>query len=157
MALIIYCISFSHVVLERTQLGADLFYYLGMKNWRYYIFFVIGILIRKHFDGFVRMTDNHYCMAVFVLGFFAMVFFADQINFPMWKPLNMLIYGTLSFVVIFTFFRKHQLTFSCDTSLGRAMQHIGKHTMDIYMIHYFLLPRNMDFLGDFFNLHVNPL
>lgn len=42
-AMVIFCISFSHELIERTQLGADLFHYLGMKNWRYYIFFCVGV------------------------------------------------------------------------------------------------------------------
>ena len=36
------------------------------------------------------------------------------------------------------------------------MQYIGRRTMDIYMIHYFLLPLNLGFVGQFFADHVNP-
>lgn len=156
VAFIIFAISYSHVQIERTQIGADLFHYLGMKNWRYYIFFIVGVLVRKHFNGFVQLTDNKYAMALSILGFFGMVFYADHIDFPMWKPLNMLIYGMLSIIVIFTFFRKYETSFQSSTKLGYSMQYIGRRTMDIYMIHYFLLPRNMDFVGQFFANNVNP-
>ena len=155
-ALLIYGISYSHELIERTQLGADLFHYLGMKNWRYYIFFIVGVLIRKHFNGFVKLTDNRYWMAVFILGFFGMVFYSDHIDFPMWKPLNMLIYGMLSIIVIFTFFRKYETSFQSSTKLGYSMQYIGRRTMDIYMIHYFLLPRNLNPLGTLFSEYNNP-
>ncbi len=156
IAFVIYAISFSHVQIERTQIGADLFHYLGMKNWRYYIFFIIGILIRKHFNSFVKLTDHKYWMALFILGFFCMVFYSEHIDFPMWKPLNMLIYGTLSIIVIFTFFRKYESSFQNTTKLGYTMQYVGKRTMDIYMLHYFLLPRNMEVVGQFFSDNVNP-
>ena len=155
-AMVIFCISFSHELIERTQLGADLFHYLGMKNWRFYLFFCIGILIRKHFDSFVKLTDNRYWMALFVLGFFAMVFCANKITLRIWQPLNMLIYGILSIIVIFTFFRKHEGSFRGTTKLGYCLQFIGKRTMDIYMIHYFLLPRNLNVLGKAFTDYVNP-
>jgi fucose 4-O-acetylase-like acetyltransferase len=36
------------------------------------------------------------------------------------------------------------------------MQYVGKRTMDIYMLHYFLLPRNMEVVGQFFSDNVNP-
>ena len=156
VAFIIFAISYSHVQIERTQIGADLFHYLGMKNWRYYIFFIVGVLVRKHFNGFVQFTDNKYAMALSILGFFGMVFYADHIDFSMWKPLNMLIYGVLSIIVIFTFFRKYETSFQSSTKLGYAMQYIGRRTMDIYMIHYFLLPLNLGFVGQFFANNVNP-
>lgn len=155
-AMVIFCISFSHELIERTQLGTDLFHYLGMKNWRFFLFFCIGILIRKHFDSFVKLTDNRYWMALFVLGFFAMVFCANKITLRIWQPLNMLIYGILSIIVIFTFFRKHEDSFRSTTKLGYCMQFIGKRTMDIYMIHYFLLPRNLSVLGNWFASNPNP-
>jgi len=156
VAFVIYAASYSHVQIERTQIGADLFHYLGMKNWRFYVFFIVGVLVRKHFDSFVKLTANKYAMAIFILAFFAMVFYADHIDFPMWKPLNMLSYGILSILVIFTFFRKYEASFLSTTKLGYGMQYIGRRTMDIYMIHYFLLPRNIDFVGQFFTEHVNP-
>lgn len=156
VALFFFAISYSHVQIERTQFGAEMFHHLGMKNWRYFIFFIVGVLIRKHFDEFVKFTDHRYWLAVFILGFFGMVFYADHISFSWWKPLNMLIYGILSIIVIFTFFRKYQSAFQSSTKLGYVMQYIGKRTMDIYMIHYFLLPRHLDVLGHVFNIHVNP-
>lgn len=156
VAFVIFAVSFSHVQIERTQIGADLFHYLGMKDWRFYVFFIVGVLVRKHFDSFVKLTEHKYGMAIFILAFFAMVFYADHIDFPMWKPLNMLSYGILSILVIFTFFRKYQASFMSTTKLGYAMQYIGRRTMDIYMIHYFILPRNLNPLGILFSEYNNP-
>ena len=156
IALLIYGISYSHKIIERTQFGADLFYYLGMKNWRYYLFFCLGVFVRKNFNTFIKTTDQSWWMALFILGFFGMIFYADKITIPMWKPLNMIIYGGLSIVVIFTFFRKHENAFLCTRKLGYVMQYIGKRTMDIYMIHYFLLPRNLNPLGEVLAENPNP-
>ena len=156
IALLIYGISYSHEIIERTQFGADLFYYLGMKNWRYYLFFCLGVFVRKNFNTFVKTTDQSWWMALFILGFFGMIFYADNITIPMWKPLNMIIYGGLSVVIIFTFFRKYENAFLNTSRLGYVMQYIGKRTMDIYMIHYFLLPRNLNSLGQLFTEYSNP-
>lgn len=156
IALLIYGISYSHEIIEKTQFGADIFHYLGMKNWRYYIFFCLGVFIRINFNAFIKITDQPWWMALFILGFFGMIFYADKITIPMWKPLNMIIYGGLSIVIIFTFFRKYENAFLKTRRLGYVMQYIGKRTMDIYMIHYFLLPRNLNPLGEVLAENPNP-
>ena len=156
IAFLLYITSFSHVVIERTELGAKLFHYLGMENWREYIFFTFGILVRKHIESFKKLTDNAYVMAGFILVFFFMVFFADKIEYPFWKPIRRLIYGGISIVVIFSFFRKYEPSFSSERKFGYCLQYVGRRTLDIYMIHYFFLPRHLDFLGNFFVEYSNP-
>lgn len=156
VAMVIYAISYSHVMIERTQLGADLFHYLGMKNWRFYIFFCIGVLMRKHHDTVIKMLDNKYMMGAFVILFFFMVFYAGKIDFSFWSPICMLIYGGVSILVIYAFFRKYQETFSRNNSFGYWAQYAGKRTMDIYMIHYFLLPFHLDVMGKWFADNPNP-
>ena len=41
--------------------------------------------------------------------------------------------------------------------MGRGLQYIGQRTLDIYLLHYFLLPKNLSMLGDFFMLYNNPI
>lgn len=156
ISFIIFAISFSHTIIQRTQIGAELFYYLGVKNWRYYIFFCFGILVRKHFMTFLRLTDSNW-MALVVICFFAMVLWSDGIIWPLWKPIKTLLYGGLSIVVIFSFFRKYESAFVNNKPIGYCLQYIGRRTLDIYMIHYFLLPRNLHIIGDFFSNNNNPL
>lgn len=156
VAFLIFILSYSHTIIEKTQIGADLFHYLGVKNWRYYLFFCIGVAIRNSFHQFEKLTDNPYWMALFIIGFFFMIFFADDIDFPTWKPINIFLYGTLSIIVIFAFFRKYESSFKADTRLGYAMQYIGKRTLDVYMIHYFLLPKNLHLLGKYLEEYSNP-
>lgn len=40
---------------------------------------------------------------------------------------------------------------------GKKLQIIGRYTLDIYFIHYFLVPRNLDVLGEWFKNNPNPL
>ena len=96
-------------------------------------------------------------MALIVVGFFFMLFFVDLIVFQMWKPIKMIIYGLLSIIIIFTFFRKYEKSFQSETKVGYVMQYVGKRTLDIYMIHYFILPLNLKALGDYFVNNVNPI
>ena len=45
---------------------------------------------------------------------------------------------------------------SRETVIGRYLQFIGRRTLDVYLLHYFFLPRNIAFIGDFFVEHPNP-
>lgn len=157
IALLIYCLSFSHTIMEKTQIGADLFQYLGMKHWRLYVFFTMGVLMRKHILAVKKLIEQSIVMAVVIIVFFLMVLFSDYINLPMWKPVGAILYGGVSVWIIFAFFYKYQHSFSQDRLLGRTMQYIGKRTLDIYMIHYFILPRHLKCLGQFFSDNVNPV
>jgi fucose 4-O-acetylase-like acetyltransferase len=40
--------------------------------------------------------------------------------------------------------------------MGKWLQYIGRNTLAIYMLHYFFLPRNLQFIGNFFMQHSNP-
>ena len=157
IALLIYCISFSHTIIEKTQIGADLFLYLGMKHWRLYVFFIMGVLMRKHISAMKKCIEHPMWMSVIVMVFFLMVFCSDHITLPFWKPIGAIVYGGVSILLIFAFFYKHQTSFSHERILGRIMQYVGKRTLDVYMIHYFILPRHLKCFGQFFSENVNPV
>ena len=156
IALFIYLLSFSHNFIERTQIGTDLFSLLGMKYWRFYFFFCAGILIKKYFDHFIELTDKGISMSLIIICFFFMVFFSDYIQWTWWKPIRLILYGLLGIIIVFTFFRKYQDSFTADKKLGYYLQYIGRRTLDVYLIHYFFLPTHLDFLGLFFRDYNNP-
>ena len=156
VAIILFLLSYSHVQIERTTLGATLFSYLGMEKWRLYIFFCVEVLMRKHLDVVKKWMETPIIMAPIIVVFFLMVFFADKITFSMWKPIRSIIYGSVSIMVIFAFFFKYQHSFSQDRYFGKVMQYVGKRTLDIYMIHYFLLPFRLDIMGKWFTDNPNP-
>lgn len=156
VAVVLYLLSHSHALIERTPVGTTLFSYLGIRNWRLFIFFSMGVLMRKHFEIVKRWINNPTVMAAFIILFFMMVFFADQIAYRLLEPIKSLVYGCASIIVIFAFFYKYQDAFSHDKPFGRTMQYVGRRTLDIYMIHYFLLPNHLDFMGKWFIEHPNP-
>lgn len=129
---------------------------LSFSQWWYFLFFVIGIIVRKYFDTFVRLTDNQYVIAV-LLAVFSLTFLCRNEIAHVSYGINVLILGFSGTILSFTFFRKQQSLFSHETLCGRIFQQIGKRTLDIYMIHYFLLPRHLDKVGRFLQLAENPI
>lgn len=59
-------------------------------------------------------------------------------------------------LIVFAFFRKYQASFTSSTRLGAALQYIGRRTLDIYLLHYFFIPK-LHFIGNFFKESPNML
>ena len=74
-----------------------------------------------------------------------------------YNTVTFLIQGTLGIMIVFTFFRRYEDSFSKTTFIGKWLQYIGRRTLDIYLLHYFFLPRNVDELGQFFFDYSNPV
>ena len=54
-----------------------------------------------------------------------------------------LVAGLSGTIICFSFFRIHAQHFSQQTWYGKGLQLIGRRTLDIYLIHYFVLPYNL--------------
>ncbi len=113
----------------------------------YFQFFVFGILCRQFRHLTEQLLDNKYFTAIAILGFFTLFKFTyvTQPHFDnmVLKMLFIILHLTMRYlgvIVVFSCFRKYQNIFSSSTRMGSTLQTIGRHTLDIYLIHYFLLP-----------------
>lgn len=129
---------------------------LSVSQWWYYLFFVLGALIKKHFSMFVRLTDNHYFVSSLLL-LFVFTFIARNTIASVGFSIVVLILSISGTIIVFTYFRKHASHFSRDCMSGRILICIGKRTMDIYMIHFFILPRHLGNLCQYLELDKNPV
>ena len=151
VALIIFSIGFSIHLIDKYEIGKHLVSFLSIGRWRLYIFFVFGTLVKKHYDKFIHLTENQYVMGALIIAFVGMIMFNDIISFPFWKPISTLLYGMLGIIVVLSFFRKYQSSFTADKKIGYCLQYIGKRTLDVYLLNNFLYPRDLPFLGVFFS------
>lgn len=67
-----------------------------------------------------------------------------------------IISGACGSIIVFTFFRMYKDSFTRNTQMGSWLQCIGKRTLDVYLLHYFFLPRNLEIIGQFFKTNSNP-
>lgn len=138
----------------------------GINTMRYFSFFFLGTLLKKHFDLFVKKTDNCFVMAFVILLFFAEIVFTERIDsvimpdggvpFILIYEFRFLLTGVLGAIIVFTFFRKNESSFAQNTRVGRCLQYVGRRTLDVYLLHYFFLPRNLEMVGRFFKDNANP-
>lgn len=124
------------------------------SQWQYFIYFVIGTLVKKHYDEVQRLLDGKWLITICVLYYFLVNVFNNDMPLP-----SIIYYPLLSLsgiVILFAFFRSRQNFFSQQTFLGRALQFMGRRTLDIYWIHFFLIPYNLSMVT-FFKDHNMPI
>lgn len=131
------------------HLPEDITGLLGMSKLNYFVYFAFGTLIKKHFARVEAIMDNGYVMAMLIIAFLSFII-ASYLGGPLG---NILKRGTgfLGVMIVFALFRYYQSTFSQEHRIGCLLQFIGRRTLDIYLLHYFFLPRNLDVLGKFFS------
>lgn len=125
----------------------NMFLLLSVHQWRYFIFLVLGALTREHFATVQAWLDGKWLLVVCILFYFLVNAFGDVLPVHE-KPLRFML-SLSGLVILFAFFRSKQACFSRETRLGRVMQYTGRRTLDIYLIHYFLIPRNLSFITVF--------
>lgn len=121
---------------------------LCIQQWQYFIFFYMGVLAHRYQERFFSWLDNGRIMAIVILVFFGSLFVYYH------QPLGLLgiktsfiIWGIGGTVLSFAFFRRYEDSFKRQTCIGRTLQYIGRRTLEIYLLHYFFLPSNLEWIG----------
>lgn len=115
--------------------------FLSFMTWRYYLFFAIGTLTRKHFARIEAWLDNSRNTWLLLLAVFIAMTLIPQGDYFATEYLRFSAGGVAGMFLVFTGFRRHSRSFCNDQKLGRALIYIGRRTLDIYLLHYFFLPR----------------
>ena len=106
-------------------------------------FFLIGNIAHRHWDKTQRLFDSRWCFPMAVV--LAFLCCADIFRWHLLRqewtnlPKTLAMY-TLMCVVVMVF-RHYQQYFAKDTRIGRGLQYIGTRTLDIYLLHFILLPK----------------
>lgn len=116
---------------------------------RYFVFFALGMIVSNYKETFYKLLDNGKVMLAVLTLFVALLIVYKKVELASILLLAD-ITGLVGLVIVFAFFRKYASSFDSSTRLGKSLQYIGKRTLDIYLLHYFLLPQNLTTLGKFF-------
>ena len=115
---------------------------------------MLGTFVKQHYDKVQQWLDNKWLLAVCIVFFILVNAFRDVL--PVKTVIMKGMLALTGLVIMFTFFRNKQAVFSRETKLGRTMQYVGRRTLDIYLIHFFLLPRSLSEFT-FFSDHPMPV
>lgn len=129
-----------------TQLGWGRLFlgFIGFMTWRYYLFFLLGTLAKKHFESFLQLTNRREILFVFIIIFLTIAALPRANYWPLVYT-RFALSGLCGVVIVFTFFRKFSLWFTKERVLGRSLQYVGTRTLDVYLLHFFFLPESLLF------------
>lgn len=112
---------------------------------RYFEFFAAGILCRKYFNSFERIISHDVTKTILLLGFVGCSIIAWHHHLDKKSLMIMLNYEYLvrymGLFLVFMLFHHYRLYFDSEHWLAETMRLVGRHTLDIYVLHYFLLPK----------------
>ncbi|MBO4600187.1 MAG: acyltransferase family protein [Bacteroidales bacterium] len=122
----------------------------------YFQFFVFGNLVSCYREKVLKVLGNQYVAAAVLLLFGGLYWLycqqSDVQHDYVVTTASKLMAEVIRFCGVITVvaaFRHFEHFFSVETWVGRGLQHIGQRTLDIYLIHYFLIPA-LPALGLFF-------
>ena len=122
--------------------GREALGFIGFVTWRYYLFFYLGTLVKKHFNRFQQTTDKWTVMMAAV-GLFFITALSPRYVSLIPAYLRFMLSGVCGMVIVFTFFRKMASWFTKERFIGQSLQYVGTRTLDIYLLHFFFLPESM--------------
>ena len=117
-------------------------------TFNYFQYFAFGYICTMYKEEFKRVLENRFVLAV-IITLFATLFYTkaccigELASGCTWRVIDIMleaVLGYLGLLIVYNTFKTYQSTFTTDKKIGRSLQFIGKRTLDIYLLHYFLLP-----------------
>ena len=145
------CISFAptfvDVFFPQLVVESDLLQILSYQNFKYFLFYSFGAWIRSRYDGFCRWSDTHYGRLCIIAVPFLMLIL-QHFHIQHLHPFIELLFSISSVLFFLAIFRMVAEPIE-HSKLGNAAAFIGRRSLDIYFLHFFLLPR-LHQIGAFF-------
>ena len=141
-AMAVVSVSFASYIIPMLDFNENWLYnLLGIRQFYYFIYFVFGILVRKHFSAFEKYIFQDKVFGTLLIMYIACFVFKNL--YETIVPITILIKLFEAFsgiLIVFSIFRKYSNIFENNTFIGKSLQFIGRRTLDIYLLHYFFLP-----------------
>ena len=117
----------------------DMLGFLSVTTWRLFLFFFIGTWMRRHFDAFIQWTNKPIVIILICIAFFLIASTSHKNN--MWFEMFRYYAGGITGMwMVFSFFRLSASWFQ-KFHVSKPLQYVGTRTLDIYLLHYFFMPR----------------
>ena len=114
--------------------------------------------MKKHFDFIQRIFDKRITLLVCILVYFLLNIYHEYISINgIIGLLNRFSKSFSGILIVFIFFRSKQFFFTQERKLGRCLQYMGRRTLDIYLLHYFLLPFQLQYVTSIFKEFPMPV
>lgn len=112
---------------------------------KYMQYFTLGLICARYRERFFSILSNNVFIMTMVVGWILCMLLWYSNTFKSGMPfLYSIVHDTIvrycALLTVIVMFFSNKDRFSQNTALSRTLGLIGRRTLDIYMIHYFLLP-----------------
>lgn len=138
-------------------IGRQLLTLLSFGKIKFIFFFWLGTFAKKNYATFIRFSGNQYVIAICLCLFLLFAIHSRQIYHSnlVLRVISFLLSGTSGTIILFSIFKKNDIHLTKSKRIGNALQYIGQRTLDIYLLHYFVLPYHMYKISTWLSEHSN--
>lgn len=154
IGLLLYALFFVKSVYFKLPLDDGIRNLFSLKFLGYFLYFTIGTLFKKYFNQIQVILDTKPVLTICLVIYFGANLYYRELDASHTSLLN-LVTALTGIVIVFSFFRIHRDWFIKEKIVGRGLQYIGRVSLDIYLLHHFLLPTNLKI--HFTTLTENPV
>lgn len=150
------CYGLSMPTVQRMYGDMVIAHILGVAQWKYFVFFVLGMFVKHNAEMIYSDKGGVAIVIVFLMVYAANAIGDFQLNGLLYN-INLLLKEISIVLLAYYVFYTYRSKLSSHTRVGRWLSKIGTYTLEIYLIHYFVLPRNLNLLVDYSGLERNSL
>ncbi len=121
--------------------GMDVVGLLSVVRGVYFMFFIIGTLVRKHYKTVESLLDKKYTVAVLLVSFVALCLLMECYDIGGHRISKSA--GLIGVFLVLSIFRRYRNELDKTNKVGYVLQYVGRRTLDIYLIHYFIIRSNL--------------
>ena len=150
------CYGLSVPTVQRMYGDIVIAHILGIAQWKYFIFFVLGMFVKHNAKTIYSDRGGAAIVMAFLIVYAANAIGNFQLNGLLYN-INLLLKEISIVLLAYYVFYTYRSKLSSQTRMGRWLSKIGTYTLEIYLMHYFVLPRNLNLLVDYSDLERNSL
>lgn len=150
------CYGLSMPTVQRMYGDMVIAHILGVAQWKYFIFFVLGMFVKQNAETIHSDKGGAAIVMAFLIVYVANAIGDFQFNGFLYN-INLLLKEISIVLLAYYVFYTYRSKLSSQTRMGRWLSKIGTYTLEIYLMHYFVLPRNLKGVVDIVGLDENPL
>ena len=150
------CYGLSMPTVQRMYGDMIIAHILGVPQWKYFVFFVLGMFVKHNAEMIYSDKGGVAVVNVFLMVYAANAIGDFQLNGLLYN-INLLLKEISIVLLAYYVFYTYRSKLSSHTRMGRCLSKIGTYTLEIYLIHYFVLPRHLNGVVDIVGLDENPL
>lgn len=150
------CYGLSMPTVQRMYGDMVIAHILGVAQWKYFVFFVLGMFVKHNSENIYSDKGGVAIVIAFLIVYAANAIGDFQLNGLLYN-INLLLKEISIVLLAYYVFYTYRSKLSSQTRVGRWLSKVGTYTLEIYLMHYFVLPRNLNLLVDYSDLERNSL